>query len=70
MKNNKIFKGVLSICLVASIGATSYSIKKSNEEQSNIYEPNYLYSEGTFEVSKESREKMMTIVMSEPWFRT
>ena len=31
MKNNKIFKGVLSICLVASIGATSYSIKKSNE---------------------------------------
>lgn len=35
MKNNKIFKGVLSICLVASISAISYSIKKSNEEQSN-----------------------------------
>lgn len=66
MKNNKIFKGVLSICLVASISAISYSIKKSNEEQSNIYEPNYLYSEETFEVSKESREKMMTIVMNEP----
>ena len=33
MKNNKIFKGVLSICLVASIGAAAYSIKENIDEQ-------------------------------------
>lgn len=66
MKNNKIFKGVLSICLVASIGATAYSIKKINDNQNTVYEPNNLYSEEFIEVSKESREKMMTIVMNEP----
>ena len=64
MKNNKIFKGVLSICLVASISATSYSIKKSNEEQSNIYEPNYLYSEETFEVSKPFGIEIDTVQLS------
>lgn len=66
MKSDKIFKGILSICLVASIGATAYSIKKNNDEQKNLYEPNNLYSEETFEVSEESREKMMAMVMNEP----
>ena len=66
MKNNKIFRGVLSICLVASIGATAYNIKKNSDKQNNIYETNNLYSEETFEVSEESREKMMAMVMNEP----
>lgn len=57
MKSDKIFRGVLSICLVASIGATAYSIKENSNKQNNIYEPNNLYSEETFKVSEESREK-------------
>lgn len=48
MKNNKIFKGVLSICLVASIGATAYSIKKNNDEQ---------------KTRSENREKVIAMVM-------
>ena len=48
MKNNKIFKGVLSICLVASIGATAYNIKKNNDEQ---------------KTRAENRERVIAMVM-------